>query len=156
MRVGFAFESGAEQYLLGYSVAGTFALRGTARLGMRFDVGVQTFSRSGVNVYTLPCSSPGCASGPIRRGTGLTAVSTTASLVLPEHPRGKSSFYWLAGIGVYAVNDVAGDGAYTRFGLNAGGGFNLGHNAVFEIRYHGLIDPRTTRAFIPITLGFRF
>lgn len=89
------------------------------------------------------------------RGNDLTALSTTASVVLRETPGG-NSFYWMAGVGVYAFTNTPSDGRYTRLGLNAGGGFNLGRNAFFEIRYHRLIDPRTTRAFVPITLGFHF
>jgi hypothetical protein len=47
-------------------------------------------------------------------------------------------------------------GAYSRFGWNAGGGIRFGSNVVAEIRYQGLLDPRETRGFIPIAVGFRF
>ena len=89
------------------------------------------------------------------RGNDISVVSSTASVVLTEHP-GRNSFYWMAGVGVYAFTKTPSDGAYTRLGLNGGGGVQFGPNVVFEVRYHALIDPRTTRGFIPITLGFRF
>lgn len=154
---GRAVESGESDFSGGYSVAGTFALRRTARLGVRFDLGYQTFTRS--KVYSTPPCLPPSAGGPPCAyqsvgGHDITALSSTASVVLRETP-GRNSFYWMAGVGVYAFTNTPSDGRYTRLGLNAGGGITFG-NAVFEIRYHGLIDPRTTRAFIPITLGFRF
>jgi hypothetical protein len=159
MLVGFSLESGESDYIQGYSFAGTLALRSTARLGMRFDLGVQTFNRQVIN-YTAPCPPPSvstapCGGGPAR-GNGVTVVSTTASLVLTEHLDRANSFYWLAGLGVYALTDTPSDGSYARLGWNGGGGFHLGRNVVFEVRYHGLIDPRTSRGFVPITLGFRF
>ena len=158
MQVGLAVESGEWNFSRGYSLVGTFAIRRTARVGFRFDLGYQTFGRS-TFYYDTPCPPPsvnptGCGGGPAR-GDDITALSTTASVVLTEHP-GRNSFYWVAGLGACAFTSTPSDGAYRKLGWNAGGGFNLGPNVVVELRYHGLFDPRTTRALIPITLGFRF
>jgi len=121
---------------------------------VRFDVGLVSFSRHEF-AYTPPCIAPGCSGGGPGPGNAITAASATASVVLAEHP-GQNTFYWIAGLGAYDVTKSARDGSYRRFGWNVGGGFNLGRNAVFELRYHGLVDPKTSRAFIPITFGFRF
>jgi hypothetical protein len=155
---GMTLESGERDFSRGYSLTGTFEIRRTARVGFRFDLGYQTFARS-TFYLTAPCPPPSvdptpCGAGP-GRGDNITALSTTASVVLTENP-GRNSFYWVAGLGVYAFTRTPSDGAYRRLGWNAGGGFNLGPNVVVELRYHGLFDPRTTRALIPITLGFRF
>jgi hypothetical protein len=158
MQVGFAVESGESDFFQGYSLMGTYAVRPSARVGFRFDLGYQTFGRS--VVYTTPpclppsAGAPPCGVGP-GRGDNITALSTTANVLLTETP-GRNSFYWIAGLGVYALTRTPSDGAYRKLGWNAGGGFNLGRNVVFELRYHALIDPRTTRALIPVTLGFRF
>jgi len=154
MSAGFAFESGDPAFVTGYSLAATYSLRRAARLGVRFDAGLVTFSRQGF-VYTPPCVAPGCGALGSTSGNALTAVSATASIVLAEQP-GRNTFYWMAGLGAYAVTNTPSGGAYRKLGWNAGGGFTLSSNLAFELRYHSLIDPRTTRAFIPITLGFRF
>ena len=158
MQVGAAVESGESDFSRGYSLTGTFAIRRTARVGFRFDLGYQTFGRS-TFYLTAPCPPPSvdptpCGGGP-GGGDNITALSTTASVVLTENP-GRNSFYWVAGLGVYAFTRTPSDGAYRKLGWNAGGGFNLGPNVVFELRYHGMVDPRSSRALIPITLGFRF
>ena len=44
MLVGPALEIGNSAYGRGVSLTGTFGFRTTARLGMRFDLGVQTFN----------------------------------------------------------------------------------------------------------------
>lgn len=157
LQVGLAVESGERDFFQGYSLTGTFAIRRAARVGFRFDVGYQAFGRS-TFYYTAPCPPPSVDPRPCggpARGDNITALSTTASVVLTEQP-GRNSFYWVAGLGAYAFTRTPSDGAYRKLGWNVGGGFNLGQSVVFEVRYHALIDPRTTRALIPITLGFRF
>jgi len=118
---------------------------------MRFDLGVQTFNSNTLIAYACPRPPLTCgATG----GQGLTVVSSTANVVLTERPQERNSFYWMAGLGAYALNDGPYEGAYTRFGWNGGGGIRFGSNIVIEFRYHRLINPRTTRGFVPIAAGF--
>jgi hypothetical protein len=155
MLAGLSFENGKGQYSQGFLLQGSYTLRGTERVGVRFDVGVQTFPGNiRIQNFALPCRSPGCgtlSSG----GESLTVLSGTTSLVLTKHLGAKNALYWIAGLGVYALNDKP-TGRYTRFGWNAGGGLRLGRNVVAEVRYDGLVDPRASRGFVPIAVGFRF
>lgn len=155
-RAGVAIENGKWQYTQGFSLEGSYTLRPAERVGVRFDVGVQAFmGETRVRNYIYPCRSPGCTPPLASSGRSLTAVSSTSSLVYTAPLGARNSVYAIAGFGAYVLNDMP-SGHYTRAGLNAGGGVRLGHNVVAEFRYHGLIEARGTRGFIPITVGLRF
>jgi len=47
-------------------------------------------------------------------------------------------------------NDVA------RFGWNVGGGLQLSRAFALDVRYHQLIEAKTTRSLVPVTLSVRF
>jgi len=47
-------------------------------------------------------------------------------------------------------NDVS------RFGWNVGGGLQLSRAFALDIRYHQLIEAKTTRSLVPVTLSARF
>ena len=148
-RAGFAFENGKRAYGRGLSLEGSYTVGVTKPLGVRFDVGVQTFNGA-TPVTDIQCPPTGCPPG----SWTLTVVSSSASLVLTKD-LGANKVYWVTGIGGYALNDEP-TGQYTRFGWNGGVGIVMGKHVVAEVRYHGMIDPRESRGLIPITLGFRF
>jgi len=149
-RAGFAFENGKRAYGRGLSLEGSYTLGGSKPLGVRFDVGVQTFNGP-TPVVDLQCPPTGCQPS----SWSLTVVSSSASLVLTKD-LGANRVYWVAGVGGYALNDQPTTGRYTRFGWNGGVGVLMGKHGVAEVRYHGIIDPRESRGLIPIALGFRF
>lgn len=154
---GLAVENGRREYGQGFSLVGSYTVGGNARLGLRFDLGVQAFDQiARTYIDLVPCPPTPQPCGGYTRGTSLTAISSTASVVFNEYPRAKNSFYWIVGLGAYALNDVPIDGAYTRFGWNGGGGLRIGSTVLFEFRYHSLINARGTRGFAPIAVGFRF
>ncbi len=148
-RAGFAFENGKRAYGQGFSLEGSYTLGGSKPLGVRFDVGVQTFNGA-TPVAELQCPPTGC-----QRSWSLTVVSSSASLVLTKD-LGANRVYWVAGVGGYALNDEPTTGRYTRFGWNGGVGVLMGKHRVAEVRYHAVIDPLGTGGFVPITVGFRF
>jgi hypothetical protein len=86
----------------------------------------------------------------------ITVASATANIRYAEQRVAGAAFYWLAGVGVYAVAHSPGDGAYTRAGWNVGGGFRLRRSLFLDVRYHQLIRAKTTKSLVPVTLGFRF
>jgi len=150
MSLGTAFESGERYYRLGVALGGSFAPRSAGRVGMRFDLGMQAFDPH-YKVCSYPCYPQAVPS------TSLIVVSSTANLVLAHRPLSESGFYLLAGLGAHWFAATPyNDGTYLKLGWNGGGGVRLGSKLFAEVRYHGLIDPRLTRGFVPITLGFRF
>ena len=148
-RAGFAFENGKRAYQQGLSLEGSYTVRGTKPLGVRFDVGVHGFSGE-ARVAALLCPTTGCPP----RSWNLTVMSSSASLVLTKD-LGANKVYWLAGIGGYALNDEP-TVRYARFGWNGGAGILIGKHGVAEVRYHGIVDPLGSRGFVPISVGFRF
>ena len=64
--------------------------------------------------------------------------------------RDRNAFYWMAGLGVYALSNDA-----SRLGWNVGGGLRLSRAFALDVRYHQLIEPKITRSLVPITFSFR-
>jgi opacity protein-like surface antigen len=76
--------------------------------------------------------------------------------------------YLIGGVGVYNIkttgaDDVGGvvdtDNSTTKFGLNAGAGFDIkagGVGLFVEGRFHDVFTDGTNFRFIPITVGVRF
>jgi opacity protein-like surface antigen len=77
-------------------------------------------------------------------------------------PEVKFRPYLIGGGGVYNVKnkpDAGGTASFTKFGLNAGAGFNIvtsGMGLFVEGRFHNVFVPGSDFHFIPITLGIRF
>jgi hypothetical protein len=65
--------------------------------------------------------------------------------------RDRNALYWTAGVGVYALSNDA-----ERLGWNVGGGLQLSRAFALDVRYHQLIEAKTTRSLVPITLGVHF
>lgn len=138
---------------LGLQFGGLVNVGLTSRLGVQFDATLQTFRNASGIVYT-PCPPPSV--GPpfcsaTRRYAPLTVASTTANI---RYSAG--AFHWLGGIGVYDVAESPTDGSYTRAGWNLGGGFRLNRSLFLDIRYHQLIQPKTTNTLVPVTFSVRF
>lgn len=70
--------------------------------------------------------------------------------------------YLIGGVGVYnskATGSDALEGSTTKFGINAGAGFDLkagGAGLFVEGRFHDVFTDGDNVTFIPITLGIRF
>jgi hypothetical protein len=70
--------------------------------------------------------------------------------------------YIIAGGGVYnmkANTDVGDEDSETKFGINAGAGFNMGMGSAsifVEGRFHNVFTEGSSTNFVPITLGVRF
>jgi len=70
--------------------------------------------------------------------------------------------YLIGGGGVYNVKDkqdIGGSDSFTKFGINAGAGFNIQASGVglfVEGRFHNVFVPGSDFHFIPITAGLRF
>lgn len=77
-------------------------------------------------------------------------------------PEMKFRPYLIGGGGVYNVKnkpDAGGSASFTKFGLNAGAGFNIlvsGMGVFVEGRFHNVFVPGSDFHFIPITAGIRF
>jgi hypothetical protein len=77
-------------------------------------------------------------------------------------PEMKFRPYLIGGGGVYNVKDkldAGGSASFTKFGLNAGAGFNIQASGVglfVEGRFHNVFVPGSDFHFIPITAGVRF
>jgi opacity protein-like surface antigen len=96
-------------------------------------------------------------------------ISGTANAVFSFPSASPAAPYLLGGVGVYNQKITVGDasGSESKFGLNAGAGFNfaLGSAKLFaDARFHmimnGSVDAQTLEEanayMIPITLGLRF
>jgi opacity protein-like surface antigen len=95
-------------------------------------------------------------------GTGNIVYKFKSSETSPVRP------YLIGGGGVYNLkttgSDNVGDvtsteGSTTKFGLNAGAGFDFKAGSVglfVEGRFHDVFTDGTDYRFVPITLGFRF
>ncbi len=88
----------------------------------------------------------------------------TANAVYKFQSSEDSSFrpYLLGGVGVYnskATGNDALEGSTTKFGINAGAGFDFGAGGTslfVEGRFHDVFTDGDNVTFIPITLGIRF
>lgn len=119
-----------------------------------FPVGFQldgTFSR-------FSDDSPADVKEQLFYGTGNAVYNFQTAEASRFHP------YLIGGIGVYNL-DLKGDDAplnvesTTKFGINAGAGFNFsaGSASLFiEGRFHDVFTEGSNTQFIPITLGVRF
>lgn len=88
----------------------------------------------------------------------------TANVVYEFESSEESTFlpYLIAGGGVYnskATGSDALEGSTTKFGINAGAGFNFnagGARLFVEGRFHSVFTEGDNLQFIPITVGVRF
>jgi outer membrane protein with beta-barrel domain len=77
-------------------------------------------------------------------------------------PETKFRPYLIGGVGAYNIKDkfdVGGSQSDTKFGLNAGAGFNIQASGVglfLEGRFHNVFVQGSDRHYIPITAGVRF
>jgi hypothetical protein len=91
-------------------------------------------------------------------------IDGTANVVYEFKTSGEPRFrpYLIGGGGVYNVKakpDVGGSVSDTKFGINAGAGFNFGaaNTSLFvEGRFHNVFVTGSDFHFIPITVGVRF
>ena len=89
----------------------------------------------------------------------------TANLVYKFKTSEETRFqpYLIGGGGVYNFkqtgNDAITDQSFTKFGINAGAGFDVKAGSVglfIEGRFHNMFTSGSDRTFIPITVGLRF
>ena len=129
----------------------------TPRVGMQFDLTYHRFQGTR-STYITPCLPPSAGSpacGPVTTVTPPNSVaSATVNFRYAEQRVAGAAFYWLAGVGVYAVAQSL-DGSYTRAGWNVGGGFRLGRSLFLDVRYHQLIRAQTIKSLVPVTFGVR-
>jgi hypothetical protein len=153
---GVTLERGEPHSGVGLELGGALAVGLTSRLGIQFDATYHTFPRSGgVTYYNPPCLPPGCGTIATSRPS-LTIATTSVGVRYAEQRSAGAAFYWVAGLGFYDVLQSPTDGSYTRAGWNVGGGFRLGRSLFLDVRYHQLIQPRTTRSLVPVSFGVRF
>jgi hypothetical protein len=146
---GIVLERGDPAHRVGVQLGGALGVGLTSRLALQFEGAYVAFGRSADQSYYPPCLPPGC--GPVRvTGTRLALWSGTVNLRFTEQ-RDRGALFWTTGVGGYmSSNDV------TRFGWNVGGGLQLSRSFSLDVRYHQLIESKTTSSLIPITLSLRF
>ena len=91
-------------------------------------------------------------------------IAGTANAVYEFATAAESQFhpYLIAGGGIYNVKaqpDVGTSVSSTKFGINAGGGFNFKSSGIgffVEARFHDILVSGPDFHFIPITAGVRF
>ena len=101
----------------------------------------------------------------LRRWRSFRSIDGTANVVYKfKTPKSKFRPYLIGGGGVYNLkakgNDVGpGRQLQTKFGINAGAGFDFGRAArrlFVEGRFHNVFISGSDFQFIPITVGVRF
>ena len=126
----------------------------TSRLALRFDATYVGFGKTPDASYNTPCLAPSSGAPPCgtvrTRGTRLDIWSSTVNLRFMEQ-RDRNALYWIAGVGVYALSSDA-----SRLGWNVGGGLRLSRAFALDVRYHQLIEAKTTRSLLPVTFSLRF
>jgi len=151
---GIVIERGDPAHSVGVQVSGALGVDLTSRLGLQFEAGYVMFGKTPDLNYMTPCLPPSAGQPPCYMvhvpGTRLELWSGTVNLRLMEQ-RDRNSLYWTAGVGAYALSYDA-----TRFGLNVGGGMRLSRAFALDVRYHQLIDAKTTRSLVPITVRYAF
>jgi hypothetical protein len=152
---GIVFERGDPAHRVGMQLGGALGFDLTPRVALRFEGAFAAFGRSPDRTYYTPCLPPSAGAPTCRppdrtTGTRLALWSGTINLQFTEQ-RDRNAFYWIAGVGAYALsNDVS------RVGVNVGGGLRLSRAFALDVRYHQLIEAKTTRSLVPITVSYRF
>jgi opacity protein-like surface antigen len=151
---GIVLERGDPAHRVGVQLGGALSVGLTSRLAIRFEGTYTAFGKTPDHTYYTPCLPPsagGPPCGPVRvTGTRLALWSGTVNLRFMEQ-RDRNALFWTTGVGGYmSSNDV------TRFGWNVGGGLQLSRSFSLDVRYHQLIESKTTSSLIPITLSLRF
>jgi opacity protein-like surface antigen len=103
------------------------------------------------------------ASGPLGDGNFQLIVGTVNG-VYTFQTAAESKFhpYIIAGAGAYnfkANFEDFDDNSETKFGINAGAGFNMGMGSAsifLEGRFHNIFTEGSSTKFVPVTLGVRF
>jgi len=146
---GIVLERGDAARRVGVQLGGAVGVGLTSRMALRFEGAYVGFGRTPDQTYSPPCLPPGC--GPVRvTGTRLSLWTGTVNLRFMEQ-RDRNALFWTAGVGGYmSSNDVA------RFGWNVGGGVQLSRFFSLDVRYHQLVESKSTRSLVPVTFSVRF
>jgi len=151
---GIVLERGDPAHRVGVQLGGALGVDLTSRLALRFEGNYVKFGKAPDASYVTPCLPPSSGAppcGPVRTiGTSLEVWSSTVNLRFREQ-RDRNALYWTAGVGVYGLSNDA-----ERLGWNVGGGLRLSRAFALDVRYHQLIEAKTTRSLVPITLGVHF
>jgi opacity protein-like surface antigen len=151
---GIVFERGDPAHRVGVQLGGALGVALTSRLALRFEGAYAAFGKTPDRTYYTPCLPPSAGAppcGPVRTtGTRLALWSGTVNLQFTEQ-RDRNALYWIAGVGAYALSNDA-----SRVGLNVGGGLRLSRAFALDVRYHQLIEAKTTRSLVPVTFSFSF
>ena len=151
---GIVLERGDPTHRVGVQLGATLGVDLTSRLALQFEAAHVAFAKTPDRTYYPPCVAPSPGSppcGPVRvAGSRLLLWTGTVNLRLMEQ-RDRNAWFWTAGVGGYMIsNDVS------RFGWNVGGGLQLSRSFALDVRYHQLIESKTTRSLVPVTLSVRF
>jgi hypothetical protein len=94
----------------------------------------------------------GSATGDGPPSNTLNVWSTTVSVAFREPPTQARRLTWIAGLGLYRMNDNGQMDHYTLAGWNLGISIPFDTRASLDLGYHGLIDARNSRGFFPVSL----
>lgn len=148
---GFTVEQGSGEYGLGVQLGGQVTAPVGRRMGVRFDVGYAHFvGQQYFAIADAPLSGSATGGGP--PSNTLNVWSTTVSVAFREPPTQARRLTWIAGLGLYRMNDDGQMDHYTLAGWNLGISIPLDTRASLDLGYHGLIDARNSRGFFPVSL----
>ena len=145
---GYSVAVGQSASGRGLQLGGRVILPATAWLGVRFDVGYMYFAGGTYIIDYVDGSSA-------TQQASLKVLSASASVTVLDPPSVKRRISWIAGLGLYHVNDSQDGSRYTSPGWNAGMCIPISKSVSLDLRYHGLIRPTGTQGFVPISLGVR-
>ena len=150
MSLGAMVERGSGQYGLGIQLGGQVTAPVGRRVGVRFDAGYAHFDGEPYAINEPPLSGSGITDLP--PSNTLDVWSTTVSVAFREPPTEARRLTWIAGLGLYRMNDNGQMDHYTLAGWNLRISIPVGTRASLDLGYHGLIDARNSRGFVPISL----